>query len=157
MAEQNHLLEDSDINDLHEEFFEKPSIKMKPTVQIKNMSKIFRSAFERKTAVDNLSLSFYEDQITGFLGHNGAGKTTVIFMLSGMYEPSSGTAYILDQDITTSMDSIRASIGFCPQHSILFDELTVRQHLELVALVKSFLLLFSKSSFVHNKIEQYNI
>lgn len=59
-------------------------------------------------------------------------------MLCGLYSPSSGTAYILDQDIRNEMDDIRTSLGFCPQHSIVFDELTVNQHLDLVASIKGF-------------------
>lgn len=85
--------------------------------------------------MNNLSIDFYENQITGFLGHNGAGKSTVTFILCGLYEPSAGTAYILGKDIRKNMQTIRASIGYCPQHSILFDELTVHQHLDLVASV----------------------
>ncbi len=118
-----------------ESFFEKVSAGMKPTIRIAGLSKAFRNGFEMKNVVEDLHLDFYPDQITGFLGHNGAGKTTVTFILCGMYEPSGGTAYILGQDIRTSMDSIRTSIGFCPQKSILFDELSVRQHLDLVASV----------------------
>ena len=83
-------------------------------------------------------MNFYENQITGFLGHNGAGKTTVTFMLCGLYSPNEGTAYILDQDIRTQIDNIRSSLGFCHQNSILFDELSVRQHLDLIASIKGF-------------------
>jgi ABC-type multidrug transport system ATPase subunit len=59
-------------------------------------------------------------------------------MLCGLYAPSSGTAFILDKDIRTQMEEIRTSLGFCPQHSIVFDELTVRQHLDLVGSIKGF-------------------
>ena len=59
-------------------------------------------------------------------------------MLCGLYSPNEGTAYILDQDIRTQIDNIRSSLGFCPQHSILFDELSVRQHLDLIASIKGF-------------------
>ncbi len=59
-------------------------------------------------------------------------------MLCGLYAPSSGTAFILEKNIQTQMDDIRTSLGFCPQHSIVFDELTVKQHLELVASIKGF-------------------
>jgi ATP-binding cassette subfamily A (ABC1) protein 3 len=60
-------------------------------------------------------------------------------MLCGLYSPSSGTAKILGHDIRTHMDKIRSSIGFCPQANILFDELTVSQHLDLVASVRNFI------------------
>ena len=66
-----------------------------------------------------MCVNFYENQITGLLGHNGAGKTTTTFMLCGMYAPDGGNAYILGNDIKYQMDSIRTSMGFCPQHDIL--------------------------------------
>jgi ABC-type multidrug transport system fused ATPase/permease subunit len=72
-------------------------------------------------AVNNLSLSLYEDQITAFLGHNGAGKTTTMAILTGLFEPTSGTAFINGMDIKKSMDSIRKNLGICPQHNVLFD------------------------------------
>ncbi len=124
------------MNDVNSDcFFEQVSSDSKPSIRIVGLSKAFRNGFEMKTVVDNLHLDFYQDQITGFLVHNGAGKTTVTFILCGMYEPTSGTAFMLSQDIRTSMDNIRTSIGFCPQKSILFDDLSVRQHLDLVASV----------------------
>jgi ATP-binding cassette, subfamily A (ABC1), member 3 len=87
-------------------------------------------------AVQNLSLSMFEGQIFALLGHNGAGKSTTINMLSGLFEPSSGTASMFGLDLATDLDDIRHSLGVCPQHNILFDELTVKEHLELFALLK---------------------
>ena len=71
--------------------------------------------------MNNLSLDLYEDQITAFLGHNGAGKTTTMSILMGLFEPTSGTAYINGMDIRKDMDDIRRSLGICPQHNVLFD------------------------------------
>ena len=68
-------------------------------------------------------------------GHNGAGKTTTIFMLCGMFEPSSGQATILDYDIRKDMNKIYSMIGFCPQEDIQYSDLTVHEHLELIAAV----------------------
>ncbi|CAF0704109.1 unnamed protein product [Brachionus calyciflorus] len=119
--------------------FEREPSELSASVQIKNLTKIFRTGFEEKKVVDNLNLNFYENQITGFLGHNGAGKTTVTFILCGLYSPDSGTAKILGHDIRTHMSKIRTSIGFCPQNNILYDELTVYQHLDLIASIKGFL------------------
>ena len=50
-------------------------------------------------------------------------------VLTGLYEASAGTATVYGQDIRTNMDDIRHSLGLCPQHNILFDLLTVREHL----------------------------
>ncbi|NWJ10124.1 ABCA1 protein, partial [Crypturellus undulatus] len=80
-------------------------------------------------AVDGLSLDFYEGQITSFLGHNGAGKTTTMSILTGLLPPTSGTAYIQGWDIRSDMDSIRRTMGTCPQHNVLFDILTVEEHI----------------------------
>lgn len=73
-------------------------------------------------AVNNLSLNLYEGQITAFLGHNGAGKTTTMSVLTGLHEPTSGTAYINGLNIQKDLDEIRKTLGFCPQHNVLFDE-----------------------------------
>uniref|UniRef100_A0A1B6DIK2 ABC transporter domain-containing protein n=2 Tax=Clastoptera arizonana TaxID=38151 RepID=A0A1B6DIK2_9HEMI len=82
-----------------------------------------------KVALSGLNLNFYEDQITSFLGHNGAGKTTTISILTGLFPPTQGTATIYGLDIRKDMDIIRNSLGMCPQHNVLFDLLTVEEHL----------------------------
>ncbi|KAJ4906630.1 ABC transporter A family member 1 [Raphanus sativus] len=69
-------------------------------------------------------------------GHNGAGKSTTISMLVGLLPPTSGDALILGNSIVTNMDEIRKELGVCPQHDILFPELTVREHLEMFAVLK---------------------
>ena len=85
-------------------------------------SNCFRRQRGRVVAVNNLSLKMYEGQITAFLGHNGAGKTTTMSLLTGLFEPTSGTAYINGYNIQKDQDEIRKSLGFCPQHNVLFDE-----------------------------------
>lgn len=88
-----------------------------------------RKTYKDKTAVNDLNLKMFNDQITVLLGHNGAGKTTTMSMLTGMIPPTDGTAFVRGKDIRTDMVSIRESLGLCPQHNILFDELTVEEHL----------------------------
>uniref|UniRef100_A0A3Q3W540 P-type phospholipid transporter n=1 Tax=Mola mola TaxID=94237 RepID=A0A3Q3W540_MOLML len=102
-------------------------------VCIKDLVKVFGSG--TRPAVDGLSISFYESQITAFLGHNGAGKTTTMSILTGMFPPTSGTAIIYGKDICTDMDSIRQSLGMCPQHNILF-HMTVAEHILFYSLLK---------------------
>jgi ATP-binding cassette subfamily A (ABC1) protein 3 len=130
--------EESMLDNVDSDKFEKDPVNLRATVKLKKMTKKFYTGFGKKTAVDSLSLNFYQDQITGFLGHNGAGKTTVTFVLCGLYAPSSGTAEILDHDIRLHLNRVRHSIGFCPQVNILFDKLTVYQHLQLVCQLKGF-------------------
>ncbi|XP_070574890.1 phospholipid-transporting ATPase ABCA3-like isoform X2 [Ptychodera flava] len=103
---------------------------MKAGITIQNLRKVFESSVGTKVAVDNLTLNMFEDQITSLLGHNGAGKTTTMSMLTGLFPPTAGTARVNGFDIVTDMDSIRQSLGLCPQHNILFDRLTVKEHLK---------------------------
>ncbi|RNA24891.1 ATP-binding cassette sub-family A member 3-like, partial [Brachionus plicatilis] len=119
--------------------FEKDPIGLNQSITIHNVTKKFRYGFSKnKTVVDSISLNMYENQITGLLGHNGAGKTTTTFMLCGIYAPSSGDAKILGKSIRTSMDEIRSSLGFCPQYDILYDDLTVAEHIDLIASIKGY-------------------
>ncbi|KAK9882108.1 hypothetical protein WA026_018950 [Henosepilachna vigintioctopunctata] len=114
------------------EFFENEPRGLKAGIQIENLCKTF-GAHE---AVKNLTLNLYEDQITVLLGHNGAGKTTTMSMLTGIFPPSKGTAYINGHDIRTQIMNVRDSMGLCPQHNVLFDELTVREHLQFFCKLK---------------------
>lgn len=105
-------------------------------IQIKNLHKVFASGRGNCCAVNSLRLTLYENQILSLLGHNGAGKSTTISMLVGLLPPTSGDALILGNSIVTNMDEIRKELGVCPQHDILFPELTVREHLEMFAVLK---------------------
>ncbi|NWH57817.1 ABCA3 protein, partial [Geococcyx californianus] len=80
-------------------------------------------------AVKDLTVNMYEGQITVLLGHNGAGKTTTLSMLTGLHSPTSGQAYINGYEISQDMVLIRRSLGLCPQHDVLFDNMTVEEHL----------------------------
>lgn len=95
-------------------------------IRIKSLRKVYSN---KKVAVEGLSFNMFEGHITALLGHNGAGKTTTMSMLTGMKRPTSGTAEIWGYDIRYEMKKIRNSLGYCPQHNILFDRLTVREHL----------------------------
>ncbi|KAJ6623358.1 hypothetical protein lerEdw1_014852 [Lerista edwardsae] len=90
-----------------------------------------------KLAVKDLSLTFYKGQITALLGPNGAGKTTVISMLTGLYPPSSGSIIINGRDMETDLAAIRTEMGVCPQYDVLFETLTVQEHLLLYGSVKA--------------------
>lgn len=104
-----------------------------PGIDIRKLRKTFNGD---RVAVQGLSLKMYPDEITVFLGENGAGKTTTMSMLTGMLLPTAGTAIINGCDISTDIDCVRHSIGFCPQHNILFDELTVRDHIYFYCTLK---------------------
>ncbi|XP_037829220.1 retinal-specific phospholipid-transporting ATPase ABCA4a isoform X3 [Kryptolebias marmoratus] len=121
-------------NDAERLFFEADPADLVKGVCIQNLVKVF--AGSSTPAVDSLSINFYESQITAFLGHNGAGKTTTMSILTGMFPPTSGTATIYGKDIHTDMDSIRMSLGMCPQHNILFQHMTVAEHILFYSLLK---------------------
>ncbi|KAM9425735.1 phospholipid-transporting ATPase ABCA1 [Pholidichthys leucotaenia] len=125
------LLKDSNAQN---EYLEKPPPNMKAGVSVHNLVKIYKTG--KKLAVDGLSVDFYENQITSFLGHNGAGKTTTMSILTGLFPPTSGTAFIKGYDIRTDMDSIRRYLGMCPQHNVLFNDLTVEEHIYFYARLK---------------------
>uniref|UniRef100_A0A8C1CZX0 ATP-binding cassette, sub-family A (ABC1), member 3b n=1 Tax=Cyprinus carpio carpio TaxID=630221 RepID=A0A8C1CZX0_CYPCA len=99
---------------------------------------VFKVGNKTKDAVRDLTLNMFEGQITVLLGHNGAGKTTTLSMLTGLFPPSSGRAYINGYDICQDMALIRRSLGLCPQHDVLFDNLTVREHLLFYTQLKGY-------------------
>ncbi|KDO21257.1 hypothetical protein SPRG_13556 [Saprolegnia parasitica CBS 223.65] len=92
--------------------------------------------FGPHVAVDNLSLTFYEGQITCLLGHNGAGKTTAISMLTGMLRPTAGDATVHGLALSKDLRTMQRSMGVCPQHNILYEDLTVSEHLRFYAAIK---------------------
>ena len=106
-------------------------------LQIRNIVKTFSDG---KTAVNNVSLNFYKDEIFALLGHNGAGKTTLISMLTGLYEATEGCAYYNGYNILSSnnMDTFRTILGICPQYDVLFEDLTIREHLEMFCIFKGY-------------------
>ncbi|KAI4365910.1 hypothetical protein MLD38_021849 [Melastoma candidum] len=88
-----------------------------------------RDGNPEKLAVRGLSLALPRGECFGMLGPNGAGKTSFISMMIGLTEPTSGTAYIQGLDIRTRMGEIYTSMGVCPQHDLLWENLTGREHL----------------------------
>uniref|UniRef100_A0A4W3GWH1 ATP-binding cassette sub-family A member 2 n=1 Tax=Callorhinchus milii TaxID=7868 RepID=A0A4W3GWH1_CALMI len=96
-------------------------------VCIDKLTKVYKLG--KKLALNKLSLNLHENQVVSFLGHNGAGKTTTMSILTGLFPPSAGSATIYGHDIRTEMDEIRKNLGMCPQHNVLFDNLTVEEHL----------------------------
>ncbi|KAL1278816.1 hypothetical protein QQF64_025489 [Cirrhinus molitorella] len=120
------------------EFIEEEPAGLVSGVKIKHLAKVFKVGNKTKEAVRDLTLNMFEGQITVLLGHNGAGKTTTLSMLTGLFPPSSGRAYINGYDICQDMALIRRSLGLCPQHDVLFDNLTVREHLLFYTQLKGY-------------------
>lgn len=78
----------------------------------------------------------YNGQIFALLGHNGAGKTTTISMLTGLFAATKGRASAFGINVLENQDDIRKILGVCPQHDILFEFLTPKEHLEMYAAFK---------------------
>lgn len=103
-------------------------------IKIRNLVKRYS---ERITAVDNLTLDIYENEVFGLLGSNGAGKTTTIHMLATLLKPTSGTATVNGYDIVTQPSKVRASIGIVFQAPSSDDMLTGFENLHLHAMLYS--------------------
>lgn len=89
------------------------------------------------TAVNKLSLSIKMGEVFTILGHNGAGKTTAIYMLTGMLKTTSGEAIVYRNRITKEIQQVQQNLGLCQQFDVLFDLLTVTEHLVLVCELKN--------------------
>ena len=83
------------------------------------------------TAVDHLSFNVKKGEIFGFLGANGAGKTTAIRMLCGLLMPTSGNATVVGYDVVTQNKEIKRHIGYMSQKFSLYEDLTVMENMEL--------------------------
>ena len=110
----------------------------KVVVSVKGLRKEFSNG---QVAVKGLNLDLFQDDITVLLGHNGAGKTTTISMLTGLLPPTSGDAIVYDDmgramSVSNDLQSVRKSLGICPQHDVLYPDLTVQEHLVLFAIIK---------------------
>lgn len=87
------------------------------------------------TAVDGISFSVARGEIFGFLGANGAGKTTAMRMLCGLSRPTSGSGHVAGCDILTGAEQIKKRIGYMSQKFSLYGRLTVEENLRLFATV----------------------
>ncbi len=85
--------------------------------------------FGQFVANDNLTFKVYKGEIFGFLGANGAGKTTAIRIMSGLLEPTSGKINVAGYNAYTQRDLIKANIGYMSQKFSLYDDLTVRENI----------------------------
>jgi ABC-2 type transport system ATP-binding protein len=85
------------------------------------------------TAVDSISFEVEKGEIFGFLGANGAGKTTAMKMLIGISKPTSGKGWVAGYNIETQAEQVKKSIGYMSQKFSLYDDLKVRENIRLYA------------------------
>ncbi|MDR1707489.1 MAG: ABC transporter ATP-binding protein [Prevotella sp.] len=96
-------------------------------IEAKNLTKKFGSF----KAVDHISFEVEQGEIFGFLGANGAGKTTAMRMLCGLLSPTSGEGKVAGYDIYKETDKIKKNIGYMSQRFSLYEDLTTRENLRL--------------------------
>ena len=92
--------------------------------------------FGDNVAADSVSFAIGPGEIVGLLGHNGAGKTTIMKLLTGFLEPSSGSAEIDGRDVTEHAAEVRRKVGYLPETVPLYSDMTVVDYLEFVATVR---------------------
>jgi drug efflux transport system ATP-binding protein len=87
--------------------------------------------FDRFTAVDRITFDVRAGEVFGFLGANGAGKTTAIRMLTGLLAPTSGQATVAGHDVLREAESVKRDIGYMSQRFSLYEDLTLRENIRL--------------------------
>ena len=96
-------------------------------IEVEHLTKKFGSF----TAVDDISFEVHRGEIFGFLGANGAGKTTAMKMLTGLSFPTSGKGMVAGYDIWTQSELIKKNIGYMSQKFALYSDLTVKDNIEI--------------------------
>ncbi len=100
---------------------------LKLAIAVRHLTRRFGSF----TAVDAISFDVREGEVFGFLGANGAGKTTAIRMLIGLLAPTEGQARVAGFDVLTQSEDVRRRIGYMSQRFSLYDDLTVQENITL--------------------------
>ena len=108
---------------------EKEDKKVENVIEVDHLVKAFGSF----KAVDDISFSVKKGEIFGFLGANGAGKSTAMHMLIGLSQPTSGTGRVAGFDIRTEYEQIKRHIGYMSQKFSLYEDLTVAENISLFA------------------------
>ena len=119
------------------DIFNPPGINHEKVMELTNENVIevehLVKAFGTFHAVDDISFTVKRGEIFGFLGANGAGKTTAMHILTGLNQPTSGTGKVVGYDIRTEYEQIKKHIGYMSQKFSLYEDLTVAENIRLFA------------------------
>ncbi len=102
-----------------------------PPIRVQQISRSFKVGKRTVTALDNLSFSIRPGIVTGLIGADGAGKTTLMRLAAGLLVPDSGSISILGHDATHDSLTVQGMIGYMPQRFGLYEDLTVQENLDL--------------------------
>ncbi|KAL1475491.1 hypothetical protein MTO96_019608 [Rhipicephalus appendiculatus] len=102
-----------------------------PAIQVTSLKKFYRNFL-----LQNINLKIFRHQITVLLGPCGSGKSTMIKMVTGLVHPSSGQIIVDNYDVVLHTEEARERIAYCPADNVLFDELTVEEHLLFFGMLK---------------------
>lgn len=103
---------------------------MKEILQIKNLT----GGYNRKKVIEDINVSIKEGQITALIGLNGAGKSTTIKHILGLLPAISGEILVDGKTMASDVESYRQSISYIPESPVLYDELTLEEHINLTAM-----------------------
>ncbi len=101
-------------------------------IEVKHVTKKYGNF----TAVDDISFTIKDNEVVGFLGPNGAGKSTTMNMITGYIEPTSGKIIVNDYDISKDPKKVKRQIGYMPESTPLYNDLTVREFVNYMADLK---------------------
>jgi ABC-2 type transport system ATP-binding protein len=100
-------------------------MKKENAIQVENLTKMFGDF----TAVNSISFEVGKGEVFGFLGANGAGKTTAMKMLIGILKPTSGSAQVAGFDVKSNAEDVKKSIGYMSQRFSLYNDLTIKENI----------------------------
>ncbi len=98
-----------------------------------NVSKTFGSKHRKVTALESLSVRVAKHQVTGLIGPDGAGKTTLMRLAAGLLQADAGTVTVLGRDVVREAIAVQSTVGYMPQRFGLYEDLTVQENLDLYA------------------------
>ncbi|CAB3251070.1 unnamed protein product [Arctia plantaginis] len=143
-AEQNvRVLRDS-------RYFEDLPSHAEIAVKVTKLTKIYKSKSGGVVALDKVSLDVFRGEVTVLLGNRGAGKSTLMGIISGMQAPSSGKVYINGMDNVLRLSEVMDNVSFCPKQIVLYRYLTVRENITFFEKLKK----FQEKSIVDDLITQ---